>query len=197
MKLTIATPAYGGQLDSQYVHGLVSSFLAGAVNNWLVLSTESLVPRARNQLVGQFLELDSDFLLFVDADIGFTVDDVKRAAGVNRGIVCGCYPKKVEGGGYVFNDIEEEDGDLVAVKEAGTGFMCIKRDVLEAVAADADPIVTDSGKHYWDLFPVGTDESKRYYSEDYGFCILARKAGYKIWVDRGIRLKHIGRKVYQ
>ena len=196
MKVSIATPCYDGKLESIYVDGLVQSFMAGMVNNYLRVTTESLVPRARNRLAYEFLQTGDDFLVFIDADIGWTVDHLRRLLSHGKDVIGGCYPKKVEGGGYVFNDVIREDGDLVEVRETGTGFLAIKRSVIEGLGVVAKSIKMDSGTEYLECFPVGPDKNGHYLSEDYGFCALVRKLGIPVWVDRGIRLKHVGRKVY-
>lgn len=197
MKVSIATPCYGGTMESCYVQGLIHSFMEGMVSNWLVINNESLVPRARNRLAWQFMQTNDDYLVFVDADIGWGVNDLRRAIGHGLDIVGGCYKKKVEGGGYVFNGPIEEKGDLMEVEETGTGFLVIKRSALEAVIPAAKVIKADAGGVYWDLFPTGPDETGRYLSEDWWFCRLARQVGLKVYVDRQIRLKHVGRKVWE
>ena len=55
---------------------------------------DSLVTRARNKLVTQFLESDYTHLFFVDADISFTPDDFIRIVNVNKPIVTAPYPIK-------------------------------------------------------------------------------------------------------
>ena len=225
MTTAIATPCYGGNLDSQYLKGLIGAFTDGHVQHWLTIATESLVPRARNRIAYQFLETEADTLIMIDADIGFMPRDIERILSHNLPIVGGCYPKKVDGpsAGYVYNfPTGEEKGDLIAVEETGTGFLCIQRATLDGIIADmlkrqailegllaqhkvtVDPFMrnfrinVDDKYSYCDLFPTGAFwPDERYLSEDWGFCYLARQAGYTIWLDRGIRLQHAGRKVYQ
>ena len=200
-KISIATPCYGGSCDVEYVAGVLTSYLAGLVTNWLTISTESLVPRARNRLAHQFLEGKDSKLVFVDSDVGFTAAQLKQLIDHEEDIVGGCYPKKTEGknAGWCFNRLksgEQERGEMLEVMETGTGFLSISRRVIEELSADAAKIVHKETTMA-ELFPVGClDGSGRYFSEDWGFAWLARKAGYQIWVDRGIRLRHIGRKVY-
>ncbi len=55
----IATPCYGSQLSEAYLHGIMDLTRVAAQNNFQVqlntLGNESLVTRARNTLVSQFL----------------------------------------------------------------------------------------------------------------------------------------------
>ena len=91
------------------------------------------------------------------------------------------------------------------VDEAPTGFMLIKRSVFERLMAAyperqyvPDSLgVDDRGLHYR-FFDVMMDpESRRYLSEDYGFCRLWRSLGGKIHADANSSLSHQGSKLYR
>jgi hypothetical protein len=63
------------------------------------LFNESLITRARNYLVDEFLRSDCTHMMFIDSDIGFNPQDVLALAaiaeqGTDYDIVCGPYPKK-------------------------------------------------------------------------------------------------------
>ena len=55
---------------------------------------ESLISRARNAAVAAALHYKSDYLLFIDADIGFDARDVFKLLDHDKDVVCGAYPKK-------------------------------------------------------------------------------------------------------
>jgi hypothetical protein len=55
---------------------------------------ESLVTRARNRIVANFLATTCSHLLFVDADIGFTAKDVDALVRGGFDVVGGVYPMK-------------------------------------------------------------------------------------------------------
>ena len=57
---------------------------------------ESLVTRARNTLVANFLDDEhATHLLFVDADIGFSPTIIKRMLDFDHEVVCAPYPMKL------------------------------------------------------------------------------------------------------
>lgn len=67
--------------------------------NFFYLFNESLITRARNYLVDEFLRSGYSHLMFIDSDIGFDPNDVLALATVadensDKDIVCGPYPKK-------------------------------------------------------------------------------------------------------
>jgi len=96
---------------------------------------------------------------------------------------------------------------LIEVHDAGTGFMCIKRHVIEKMI-DAYPeshynkepkhviMQGDDGKR-WALFDTMIDEDNRYLSEDYTFCRRWQRLGGKIWLDPQTLLSHVGTHTFE
>jgi len=163
LSVMIATPCYGGQLTEGYLHGIMSVTQSAAQNNYQVhlntMGNESLITRARNTLVSQFLDEDDKnpnsftHLMFIDSDIGFNGDAVTRMVLSGYDIACGVYPRKAIDWenvpkllkkskkfleqrvlGYNLNfknpkNIVVEKG-FTEVMDAATGFMCIKKEVF-------------------------------------------------------------------
>jgi hypothetical protein len=102
-KIFIATPMYGGVCGGQYCKSTADLSAMGAQYQmdvrFFYLFNESLITRARNYLVDEFLRSDCTHLMFIDSDIGFDPNDVIAlsviaAEGSDKEIVCGPYPKK-------------------------------------------------------------------------------------------------------
>jgi hypothetical protein len=102
-KIFVATPMYGGMCTGQYCKSsadlAILSSKYGMDVRFFYLYNESLITRARNYLVDEFLRSDCTHLMFIDADIGFDPDDVIALSviaetGSDKEIVCGPYPKK-------------------------------------------------------------------------------------------------------
>jgi len=101
-KIFVATPMYGGVCHGMYTKS--SCDLAKIAQAYemdvkmFYLFNESLITRARNYCVDEFLRSDYTHLMFIDSDIGFDPNDVLSLAILaeegNRDIVCGPYPKK-------------------------------------------------------------------------------------------------------
>jgi len=102
-KIFVATPMYGGICGGQYckstadLSGMAAQY--GMDVRFFYLFNESLITRARNYLVDEFLRSDCTHLMFIDSDIGFDPNDVIALsviaeAGTDKEIVCGPYPKK-------------------------------------------------------------------------------------------------------
>jgi hypothetical protein len=103
-KLFVATPMYGGMCTGVYSRAIteLSMFFTqhGIPVQFYFIFNESLIQRARNYCVDEFLRSDCTHMLFIDADISFNFQDVLTLLylcdeGTGYDIICGPYPKKV------------------------------------------------------------------------------------------------------
>ncbi|MGA7779610.1 MAG: hypothetical protein WCA85_18120 [Paraburkholderia sp.] len=98
----VATPSYGAVVATEYVLGLLDLYDAASRDGFGLQvcfnSFDSLITRARNTMVAEFLA-DSRFthLMWIDGDIGFKGDDVVRLLRANRPVAAGVYPLKLDG----------------------------------------------------------------------------------------------------
>ncbi len=129
-------------------------------------------------------------------------------------------PDTIEGhsSNYVvnFDFLKDKDGNripqvqivdnLVRLKDAGTGFMCIKKEVIQQMM-DAHPelkykndINVDNKfePFMYALFDTMIDpESRRYLSEDYTFCRLWQMMGGEVYLDPRTALNHVGHYTFR
>jgi len=245
-RLFIGTPMYGGQCTGLYTKSTNDlSMLCSSHKipmKYYFLFNESLIQRARNYIVDEFLRSDCTHLLFIDADIGFDPRDALALLALQVSdpekydVVCGPYPKKTiawekvsaaaqHGVGkenpfdlekftsdFVFNpvgDIKQfKLAEPVEVAEGGTGFMLITREALEKyrdaypeLAYRPDHVRTeqfDGTRDIHAFFDCVIDpESRRYLSEDYFFCRMARKAGLSVWMCPWMKINHVGSYIFK
>src|SRR3990167_2704092 len=86
VSLIFSTPMYGGQCTAEFFQSALdlrgSLIQSGVSHQWLVTTNESLIPRARNTSVARFmfdpLLSKYDRFMFIDADIEFKAEDVKK-----------------------------------------------------------------------------------------------------------------------
>lgn len=165
---------------------------------------DSLVTRARNATAAAFLDMpEVEYLMFIDSDIRFHRWQIKRLREHNKGIVGGVYLKKKLPYQPVCNHKLGQEGELTLMREIGTGFMMIRRDVFEAMIEAFPERKYKPYKHerqsenYYNFFDVGVcDETGYYLSEDYYFCKLARQLGFNVYLDQEILVEHSGRMLY-
>lgn len=173
-KIFIATPMYGGLCNGNYAMGMVESVQkfgrAGIQMYYSYMMNESLITRARNSMAHDFLNSDAEYLMFIDADIGFDADAIIKMIEADKDIICGLYPKKeinwklVEmavqrgvpyqdlgnwTGSFVVNlvgGVEKQTGKFgepMEIENGGTGFMLIKRKVFETLAPTVPTYTND------------------------------------------------------
>jgi len=208
-KLMIAIPCYDGKVNIGTAFALASIGRHlehyGARLSFAEVTGCSIVSRARNILVKQFLDSDCTDLLFVDSDVVINTDAVLRLMAVSSGrdVVAGTYPSrttsgKIFSGLYLDDDkmpIADENG-LLKAKMAATGFMLIRRHVVTELVgrhpewtyrADA----MNPGRVEHALFDVGVIDGA-YIGEDIMFCQRAIAEGFTVYIDPEISLPHVG-----
>jgi len=107
---------------------------------------------------------------------------------------------KYVGAEYAVNYSEEPKSDLVEVKDLATGFLLMRRQVIEKMISQhknlqyKNTIIRDASydQNFYALFDTSIDTDKVYLSEDYTFCRRWQAMNGKIFVDRSISLDHIG-----
>lgn len=177
---------------------------------WLDLPHEMAIDKARNAYARKYLAGDGKRLLMVDDDMVWHPGSVMRLWERDLDIVAGLTwtnqrppvptiwtkEEKKEDGRFLYTPavletyhwlkeheyifrsddpvvLPQRDDDLVEVKVTGAAFILIKRHVLEAIDDpwfDGDP---EDG-----------------FGEDFAFCRKARKAGFKVYVDRSVVVTH-------
>ena len=101
--------------------------------------------------------------------------------------------------------VQIED-NLVKLKDAGTGFMCIKREVIQQMFDKhpewkyANDINVDNKfePFMYALFDTMIDpDSRRYLSEDYMFCRTWQNMGGTVYLDPRTALNHVGHYTFR
>lgn len=163
----VATPCYGGAMSSVYVRSLLGlvnlAWAQGFAMQTRFLDGDSLITRARNRLVAEFMaDTRWTHLFWIDADIGFEPEAALRLLLSGHDVVAGVYPHKAEAwpaeglpeslpagtrretfearhATYPFNPAtmaQRVDADgFLEVQDAPTGFMLVARSVFDRLAA--------------------------------------------------------------
>ena len=203
--ILFCTPCYGGMVTAPHFKSCLELraelHRAGVPHDWLIGWNESLVTRARNEMTASFLATGHSHMMWIDADIEFAPEDVAKLWNMQADIAVAAYsmkrpdkPLSAWKGGRLVR-IEDCDGAApFEVDYAGTGFMIIRRGVIEALAAVSDSYAGPHGRvPALYMTPVHDDGFE---SEDYYFCRRARETGFKVMMDPSIRIKHWGQIAY-
>ncbi len=197
IKLYIGIPCYNNSISVptfHSLHKLSKFFYKEKIDfNIFTLGQESLIPRGRNFLASKMYDDEENYthLLFVDADIGFEVQNLIRLIKHDKEITCGVYPKKniywkrlldrLKDGKNINEKFLNENSTNFALdfedptnikikngftklKHGATGFMLIKREVFK-VMRDKYPELkyeADDGHGIiYDFFKTGIIEDKQ------------------------------------
>lgn len=215
--IAIGVPVYGLVTLGFYTSMLSTALMMrerGVPMHTIHASGDSLVQRARNNIVAEFMATDASHLMFIDTDIEWNPDDILRLVGHGKDMVCGAYPKKQFPPVFALQPLLDEQGrsqrdpdtGAVRIRCAATGFLMIRRAVIERMMAAypelryrayASDGITEAARGYtYSLFDTIT-EPDAFYSEDYGFCVRWERIGGEVWVDPAIQLKHHGPHAYE
>ena len=162
-KIYISTPCYDAMMTMQYTLSLLrlTALLESKKIGFVIDFTgnESLIPRARNKALGNFMRSDCTHLFYIDSDIEFPEQAVIDLLAFDKDVVCGSYPKKgfnwnrfmysmqhekdskealdSRGLDYAYNAEYDDNntiiqqGDFIKVRHASTGFMMIQKGILQ------------------------------------------------------------------
>lgn len=155
----IATPCFGGLVSQHYMQSVIAliqfASQAGFDASLALLGHDSLITRSRNTLVAQFLaQPEATHMLFIDADLSFSPEQIFYMLSFNQEFVAGIYPLKVIDwsnsaikraalreetfqtapllyvGTLCTGDELERKGRFATGIYSGGGFMLLKREVI-------------------------------------------------------------------
>lgn len=209
MKLFVALPIYGA-VDPFFLQSIVQLIHQPPCHiQFAPLVGDSLVSRARNTLTAQFLRSDCTHMLFIDSDLIFSCDHIRRIMSHPEPLVGGLYPKKQQGDvAWVINTHinppPPTERGLQEVRYVGTGFMRIARHVFEdmIIGGAVQPYKPDHAEateyDFWSVgvYPIEGSPRGRYLSEDWYFCQRWLDLGGQVYADTRIVLKHCGHAIY-
>jgi hypothetical protein len=201
-------PMYGGMCSEATFTGLLRYAIIATklkLNFTMdIIYNESLIPRARNNLVAKFLNVpEATHLMFIDVDLGFEAESILKLLCNNQDVIGGLYPKKSLPVSYVVNTSNNPKiaaDDIVEVDTLGTGFMMVKRHVIEKMISIHPELkyIDDIGyskeceKYMYALFDTAIDPNQHYLSEDWTFCYRWKQMGGSIFANTSIKLDHTG-----
>lgn len=172
------------------------------------------IPAGRNEITQQFLDhTEADWLLFVDADMGFAADSLERllksASPKDRPVVGGlCFAVKRTGTDptthaerfqcmptlYTWHELPDRAGfaviedyerdAMVLVSATGAAFLLIHRQVLVDIREQY-------GDHWFDRIPHELPKPHgTLFSEDMSFCIRVAGVDVPLYVNTAVKTSH-------
>ncbi|MBN3036943.1 MAG: hypothetical protein JW834_00680 [Candidatus Diapherotrites archaeon] len=183
-KLVVAVPHMGSLIPTKFMLSYLQ--MQKPCKNTIFVDMSKPLDMARNRLVASALQADATHVLFWDSDCVFPGDSLVRLMERDKPVAGGLYFEKtpnflpvmyLHGDKFFSHIVEYPENELVKVDAVGMGFTLVKREVLEKVG---EP---------WFKW---TQRDGRTVGEDFFFCERVAEAGFDIFVDTGVKGRHIG-----
>ncbi len=168
---------------------------------------ESLICRARNNSLVEYIGTDCDYLMTKDDDIEIPLTGIVKLIEADKDIIGGFYRLKDKTAAHTAvrmdRDRKHEIPDfpeifkkelVVPAKYVSTGCMLVKRHVfLKMIGHYKELHYTQNltKKQAWALYQPYIHENE-YLSEDWAFCQRAEDIGFEVWAHGGVRCNHWG-----
>ena len=173
---------------------LFSAEIITVNGTWISRARNLTVTLGKSSLRKQ--TFDWDYYLATDDDVGFIPKSVQRLIELDLDIVGCAYAQKANGSatetiaaGYFDKSegvsdkrLNYYDSGLIEVDWIGMGCTLIKKRVFEALEYP-----------YFRHLIVEHEDKAEEVTEDIGFCVLARRAGFKVFCDLNNRAFHASR----
>ena len=199
----IGTPAHDGRVDVWFANSLVNTVKLAMQRQVdirpIYMSYDSLVQRARNDLVRLAVEEDFDDLIFIDSDEEWDPEWIFKLLAYKEEVIGLPVVKKSDQ--VMFNikalpqGLKTQQNGLMEVEAVGTGFMKISRASLKKVW-DVSDEYQNEGRTCRMVFDVKVVDGQLV-SEDNIFCSKWRSLGGKVFIEPSMTCNHIGVKKYQ
>jgi hypothetical protein len=183
--VAICVPS-GDMVHADFAANLAALCLNPGARAGIINCKSSLVAVARNQCVAAAQQIKATHVLFLDSDMVFPLDTIKRLLKHDKDIVGALYSRRrppFDPTGLPFEGAKETNG-LVRMKNMPAGCLLIAMRVIEKL-----PKPWFSGRI----------EGEHILGEDVHFCDRAAAAGFEIWQDVALsqEVGHIGEKIYK
>jgi hypothetical protein len=199
-RVLIGTPALDGRVDAWFCFALHELGKAGLLNgidfNLILLSYESILPMARNEILTTAIEGQFDALVFIDSDVYCAPETLIQIIQDDREVVAIPTVKKSDQETYdiSFDEEPEPKGDWVKASRVSTSCLKLGKKMLQALGENSQQIFF-RGKYLknicqYDFFGEG------FMGEDIFLCEKIKKLGFDVWLNTSSTCMHIGPKVY-
>lgn len=211
--LFIATPIYGDSVKTQYFRSMLKliGWLERATIRYSFIHVETAdVALSRNYLATVAYESQATHLLFVDSDVSFEPESVRKLLDADKDVIGCVYPARQIMPGETIRDFAANRfvapwtgsvADAIAeVPALGMGLTLIRTEVLGKLA----PTVSKRSEHppstsrkvlkgpllgFFDY--VTLDDDRGYAGEDRSFCMRWRLAGGKLYALTTEMMGHV------
>ena len=195
-KIFIGTPCFEYKVNANYVKSLLEFEKLGIHFEPFFLH-DSLITRARNELITQFYE-NSTFthLFWLDGDVSIPGEGLQTLLSHQVDVISAPVPiKDLNPGAHqsIRRTYEEVRPYLYKAEAAATGcFLMSRRSVISLIESSNHYFTDDnSNRKIYNVFESGIRD-QQLMSEDWDICYKLRELGYEIYVNSSFPVSHFG-----
>lgn len=175
-------------LFASSLNEMIKTCVMAGIDTHVIYDSSTILLNQRENLAKQALEINADYMLWLDSDMMFPSTTAMRLMSHDKDIVAANYMKRSSplttvayperGKWDEWLPLENQE-ELEEVEGIGMGCILMKTHVLKDI------------ERPWFAFEY-KDES--WHGEDFYFQSKLREAGYKLWVDMNIsrQIRHVG-----
>ena len=196
-KIFIGTPCFEYKVNANYVKSLLE-FSKNNIDFEPFFIHDSLITRARNELITQFYENSQNFthLLWLDGDVSIPASGLRELLSENVNVIATPIPIKDSTLGAhqsVRRTYEEVRPYVYKAEAAATGcFLMSKQSVIDLVESSNYYFIDNySERKIYNVFESGIRD-QQLMSEDWDICYKLRDLGYEIYVNSSFFVSHFG-----
>ena len=196
-KIFIGTPCFEYKVNADYVKSLLE-FSKNGIDFEPFFLHDSLITRARNELITKFYENSQNFthLLWLDGDVSIPAIGLQELLNENVNVIATAVPIKdlTPGAHQSVRRVYEEVRQYVYKAEAAaTGcFLMSKQSVIDLVKSSSYYFGDDhSTRKIYNVFESGIRDGQLM-SEDWDICYKLRELGYEIYINSSFPVSHAG-----
>ena len=214
-KVFMFIPAFGQQIHAatfQTTHALQQAFMAKSIAGSVGTLSFPDIAELRSMAMTIWYDTmpDVDYLLFIDADMGFSPEMVTDMMLFDEPLIGAIYPQRnlpVSWAGSGTGELHtQRRGNFMLVEGVGMGVTLIKREVVTRMLAKFPELVdtriglqpyakilqSAGANRLIRLFDKMDIPERGWVSEDLSFCIRWRECGGEVWAAVGYRISHVG-----
>jgi hypothetical protein len=196
-KIFVGTPCFEYKVNANYVKSLLE-FSQNNIDFEPFFLHDSLITRARNELITQFYENQKNFthLLWLDADVSISANGLQELLNENVNIIASPVPiKNLTPGEHqsVRGTYEEVRPYVYKAEAAATGCLLMSKKSVTDLVKSSNYYFNDdySERKIYNVFETNIRD-QQLMSEDWNICYKLKELGYEIYVNSSFPVSHFG-----
>lgn len=200
-RVLIGTPALDGRVDAWFCYALHELGKQGLKSNiefkLVMLSYESILPMARNEILTLAINENVDALVFIDSDVYCDAQALINVVKANKDVVCIPTVKKNDQESYdiFFNELPTKVEEWIKADGVSTSCLYLSKKALTSLGQNSTQTIF-RGKTLKNVCQYDF-QGERFMGEDIYLCEKLKALGFEIWINTSSTCTHTGPKVYK